>query len=218
MAYDALHQKQSADMASAAALRGWFDPEIPRVLNPSGDVRPPWAMSYTPAQWAALGKLKPGDDFVHESIIGTMFKGRVEKATRAGTHDAMPKGQLLPTKDAEVAAHIGPMLTYADVAKLAAGKTRAEGYRAISQHVEGIVRRLAPKDQAWTLGPSGTTPLVAWNARHGAASDDDGAADAGGGDAGPFDGALAVARALLKTGDGPPPEPGADHGGGEGAS
>jgi 4-hydroxyproline epimerase len=41
------------------------------------------------AQWAALGKLKPGDDFVHESIIGTMFKGRVEKATRAGTHDAI---------------------------------------------------------------------------------------------------------------------------------
>jgi len=136
----------------------------------------------------------------------------------SGTHDAMPKGQLLPTKDAEVAAHIGPMLTYADVARLAAGKTRAEGYRVISQHVEGIVRRLAPKDQAWTLGPSGTTPLVAWNARHGAASDDDGAEAGSGGDAGPFDGALAVARALLKTADGPPPDPGVGHGGGEGAS
>ena len=32
------------------------------------------------AQWAALGRLKVGDDFVHESIIGTMFDGRVENA------------------------------------------------------------------------------------------------------------------------------------------
>ena len=41
------------------------------------------------AQWAALGRLKPGDDFVHESIIGTMFKGRVERATKAGSFDAI---------------------------------------------------------------------------------------------------------------------------------
>ena len=27
------------------------------------------------AQWAAKGKLKPGDDFVHESIIGSLFHG-----------------------------------------------------------------------------------------------------------------------------------------------
>ena len=33
------------------------------------------------AQWAAKGKLKPGDDFVHESIIGSLFHGRVEAAT-----------------------------------------------------------------------------------------------------------------------------------------
>ncbi len=31
------------------------------------------------AQLAAKGKLKEGDDFVHESIIGSLFKGRVEK-------------------------------------------------------------------------------------------------------------------------------------------
>lgn len=41
------------------------------------------------AQWAALGRLKPGDDFVHESIIGTMFKGRVERAATVGSHDAI---------------------------------------------------------------------------------------------------------------------------------
>jgi hypothetical protein len=78
----------------------------------------------------------------------------------AGTHDAMAKGDVLPARDAKVAAHIGPMLSYADVAKIAAGKTRAEGYRAISAHVEGIVRRLAPREYAWTLGPSGTTPVA----------------------------------------------------------
>ena len=30
------------------------------------------------AQWHAKGKLGKGDDFIHESIIGSMFKGRVE--------------------------------------------------------------------------------------------------------------------------------------------
>ncbi|KAB2702792.1 MULTISPECIES: 4-hydroxyproline epimerase [Brucella] len=33
------------------------------------------------AQLAAKGKLKPGDEFVHESIIGSLFHGRVERAT-----------------------------------------------------------------------------------------------------------------------------------------
>ncbi len=33
------------------------------------------------AQWAAKGRLKPGDEFVHESIIGSLFHGRVESET-----------------------------------------------------------------------------------------------------------------------------------------
>ncbi|MGL4443389.1 MAG: 4-hydroxyproline epimerase [Alsobacter sp.] len=41
------------------------------------------------AQWAALGRLKAGDDFVHESIIGTMFKGRVERVAKVGGYDAI---------------------------------------------------------------------------------------------------------------------------------
>ena len=41
------------------------------------------------AQWAAKGKLKPGDDFVHESIIGSLFKGRVEAAAKVGDLDAV---------------------------------------------------------------------------------------------------------------------------------
>ncbi len=33
------------------------------------------------AQWFAKGKLKEGDIFIHESIIGSSFRGKVEKAT-----------------------------------------------------------------------------------------------------------------------------------------
>jgi 4-hydroxyproline epimerase len=41
------------------------------------------------AQLAAKGRLKPGDDFVHESIIGTLFEGRVEAAAQVGNHAAI---------------------------------------------------------------------------------------------------------------------------------
>jgi len=41
------------------------------------------------AQWAALGKLEVGDDFIHESIIGSMFKGRVEGRVKVGDFDAI---------------------------------------------------------------------------------------------------------------------------------
>ena len=41
------------------------------------------------AQLAARGELKVGDDFVHESIIGSLFRGRVEKATAVGDHAAI---------------------------------------------------------------------------------------------------------------------------------
>jgi 4-hydroxyproline epimerase len=41
------------------------------------------------AQLAAKGKLRVGDDFIHESVIGTMFEGRVEAAARVGDHAAI---------------------------------------------------------------------------------------------------------------------------------
>lgn len=41
------------------------------------------------AQWAAEGKLKKGDSFVHESIIGSLFRGTVEDTTRVGQYDAI---------------------------------------------------------------------------------------------------------------------------------
>ena len=31
------------------------------------------------AQWYAKGKLKKGDEFIHESIIGSKFIGRIEE-------------------------------------------------------------------------------------------------------------------------------------------
>ncbi len=41
------------------------------------------------AQLAARGELGPGDDFVHESLIGSLFEGRVEAATTVGGHAAI---------------------------------------------------------------------------------------------------------------------------------
>jgi 4-hydroxyproline epimerase len=41
------------------------------------------------AQWAAKGRLQVGDAFVHESIIGSTFVGRVEAATTCGPFEAI---------------------------------------------------------------------------------------------------------------------------------
>lgn len=41
------------------------------------------------AQLAAHGRLKVGDDFVHESIIASRFEGRVEAAAKVGNHAAI---------------------------------------------------------------------------------------------------------------------------------
>jgi len=41
------------------------------------------------AQLVGRGRLKVGDDFVHESIIGSLFDGRVEDTARVGNYDAI---------------------------------------------------------------------------------------------------------------------------------
>lgn len=41
------------------------------------------------AQWTAKGKLKKGDKFIHESIIGSQFVGRVEGLTKCGDYPAI---------------------------------------------------------------------------------------------------------------------------------
>ena len=41
------------------------------------------------AQWFAKGKLKEGDVFIHESIIGSTFTGKVEGITKVGNRQAI---------------------------------------------------------------------------------------------------------------------------------
>ena len=41
------------------------------------------------AQWYAQGKLKKGDPFIHESIIGSKFIGRIEEETTIGSKKAI---------------------------------------------------------------------------------------------------------------------------------
>jgi 4-hydroxyproline epimerase len=41
------------------------------------------------AQLVGRGRLKVGDEFVHESIIGSLFDGRVEASARVGNYDAI---------------------------------------------------------------------------------------------------------------------------------
>jgi len=41
------------------------------------------------AQWAAKGRLAPGEAFVHESIIGSLFHGRVEALVEVGGRPAI---------------------------------------------------------------------------------------------------------------------------------
>ncbi|HSA80049.1 MAG TPA: 4-hydroxyproline epimerase [Geminicoccaceae bacterium] len=41
------------------------------------------------AQLAARGRLAVGDDFVHESIIGSLFEGRIEAEAKVGEHPAV---------------------------------------------------------------------------------------------------------------------------------
>jgi long-chain acyl-CoA synthetase len=72
----------------------------------------------------------------------------------AGTHDAMPKGSLVP-KHRDVQAHIGPFFDYPKVAEIAQGVSRGEGYRRVAREVEREVRRLCPARFVWTLGEVG---------------------------------------------------------------
>jgi 4-hydroxyproline epimerase len=41
------------------------------------------------AQWFAKGKLKQGDTFIHESIIGSVFKGKVESIAQVGRYQGL---------------------------------------------------------------------------------------------------------------------------------
>ena len=80
----------------------------------------------------------------------------------SGTYEAMPKGRYLPKRGERVASYVGPFVSYPEVMRLAGQRSRSEQYKAVTHHVERVIRRLAPKDQAWTLGDAGTTPMAEW--------------------------------------------------------
>lgn len=83
----------------------------------------------------------------------------------SGTYGAMPKGKYLPTRGGEVAAHVGPYVSYEQVLALAkSAGSRSEQYGAITAHVESTVRRLAPRADQWTLGDAGTVPMAEYDA------------------------------------------------------
>jgi hypothetical protein len=85
----------------------------------------------------------------------------------------MPKGRYLPKRGERVAAHVGPFVSYAEIQRLAGASSRSEQYKAITHHVESTIRRLAPRDQAWTLGDAGVTPMAEWLAAQGKVVDDE---------------------------------------------
>jgi 1-acyl-sn-glycerol-3-phosphate acyltransferase len=84
-----------------------------------------------------------------------------------GTHAAMPKGRYVPNRGERVASYVGPYIPYEDVLRIAGTASRSQQYRAVTYHVEGIIRRLAPRDAAWTLGDAGTMPMAEWAAANG---------------------------------------------------
>jgi long-chain acyl-CoA synthetase len=85
----------------------------------------------------------------------------------SGTHEAMPKGRYLPRRGERVAAYLGPYLSYEKVQQIAGTGPRSEQYRNITYNVEATIRRLAPRDQEWTLGEAGTTPMAEYLASQG---------------------------------------------------
>jgi long-chain acyl-CoA synthetase len=62
-----------------------------------------------------------------------------------GTHDAMPKGNVLPKQGTSVSAHIGPVLTFESLQQAVAKVPRTEQNREAARLVEVAVRKLAPE-------------------------------------------------------------------------
>ncbi|MGZ3442218.1 MAG: hypothetical protein ACXVDD_22015, partial [Polyangia bacterium] len=81
----------------------------------------------------------------------------------AGTHDAMPKGSFLRRDKREVAAHIGPIITYDELKRATEGVPKSEAYREASRLVELAVRKLAPAGSInrGPAAPSSTAKLTA---------------------------------------------------------
>ena len=79
-------------------IQFWGPPRHPRADLRNAVVVAPAALDRSPcgtgtsarlANLSARGRLVPGQTFVHESIIGTMFEARIAGTTRVGPHDAI---------------------------------------------------------------------------------------------------------------------------------
>jgi long-chain acyl-CoA synthetase len=69
-----------------------------------------------------------------------------------GTHDALPKGSVVP-KNREIGANIGPLIRYEELKRATEGMPKSDAYREASRLVELAVRRLAPADSV-NRGPA----------------------------------------------------------------
>jgi long-chain acyl-CoA synthetase len=76
-----------------------------------------------------------------------------------GTFDALPKGSLVPAKR-DIAAHIGPTLTWQQLREVTAKLGRADAYREASRFVERAVRALAPAGHPDRAGLGTTQGVV----------------------------------------------------------
>jgi long-chain acyl-CoA synthetase len=62
-----------------------------------------------------------------------------------GTHEAMPKGSLLPKTRARIGAHLGPPIRWEALRAATEKLPRSEHYREAARIVEVAVRQLAPR-------------------------------------------------------------------------
>jgi long-chain acyl-CoA synthetase len=74
-----------------------------------------------------------------------------------GTHDALPKGGLLPKKR-DIAAHLGPVISYEQMKRATEGMSRSDAYREVSRLAELAVRGLAPKGSPNRVAGQKTPP------------------------------------------------------------
>jgi long-chain acyl-CoA synthetase len=77
-----------------------------------------------------------------------------------GTHDALPKGAAW-LKERKIAAHIGPVITYAELKRRTEGMPKSEAYRAAAALVEAAVCALRDRKPSPVAGPRPPAPKSA---------------------------------------------------------
>jgi len=70
-----------------------------------------------------------------------------------GTFDVLPKGTVIP-KGRELGAHIGPFISYEELAEAVKGMPRSEQHREVARRVEAAVRLLAERCRPGSTQPA----------------------------------------------------------------